>query len=39
MRGVIAMLFPARRLVTRKPQTHGFDPDRPPQLSKVTETF
>ena len=35
----IAMLVPAYRLIERTARGWGFDPDRPPQLSKVTETF
>jgi glucosamine--fructose-6-phosphate aminotransferase (isomerizing) len=35
----ITMLVPAYRLVERTARAWGFDPDRPPQLSKVTETF
>lgn len=35
----IAMLVPAYRLIERTARAWGFDPDRPPQLSKVTETF
>jgi glucosamine--fructose-6-phosphate aminotransferase (isomerizing) len=35
----IAMLVPAYRMIERTALDWGFDPDRPPQLSKVTETF
>jgi glucosamine--fructose-6-phosphate aminotransferase (isomerizing) len=35
----ITMLVPAYRLIERTARAWGFDPDRPPQLSKVTETF
>lgn len=35
----ITMLVPAYRLVESTAQAWGFDPDRPPQLSKITETF
>lgn len=35
----ITMLVPAYRLVECTARAWGFDPDRPPQLSKVTETF
>ena len=35
----ITMLVPAYRMVERAARAWGFDPDRPPQLSKVTETF
>jgi glutamine---fructose-6-phosphate transaminase (isomerizing) len=35
----IAMLLPAYRMIERTARSWGFDPDRPPQLSKVTETF
>ena len=35
----IAMLVPAYRLIEQTAVSWGFDPDRPPQLSKVTETF
>jgi glucosamine--fructose-6-phosphate aminotransferase (isomerizing) len=35
----IAMLVPAYRMIERAARAQGFDPDRPPQLSKVTETF
>jgi len=35
----ITMLVPAYRLIERTAQEWGFDPDRPLQLSKVTETF
>jgi glucosamine--fructose-6-phosphate aminotransferase (isomerizing) len=35
----ITMLIPAYRLIERTARAWGFDPDRPPKLSKVTETF
>ncbi len=35
----ITMLVPAYRMIERTARSFGFDPDRPPQLSKVTETF
>ena len=35
----IAMLIPAYRMIERTARVCGFDPDRPPWLSKVTETF
>ena len=35
----IAMLLPAYRMIERTARAGGFDPDRPPQLTKVTETF
>lgn len=35
----IAMLVPAYRMIERTALAWGFDPDRPPQLSKVTETY
>jgi glutamine---fructose-6-phosphate transaminase (isomerizing) len=35
----ISMLVPAYRMIERAARAWGFDPDRPPQLSKVTETF
>jgi glutamine---fructose-6-phosphate transaminase (isomerizing) len=35
----ITMLLPAYRMIERTAREWGFDPDRPPQLSKVTETF
>lgn len=35
----ITMLVPAYRMIERTARAWGFDPDRPPQLSKVTETF
>src|SRR5947209_7995311 len=35
----ITMLVPAYRIIERIAREWGFDPDRPPQLSKVTETF
>ena len=35
----ITMLVPAYRMIERTAQSWGFDPDRPPQLTKVTETF
>jgi glucosamine--fructose-6-phosphate aminotransferase (isomerizing) len=35
----IAMLVPAYRMIESVARQFGFDPDRPPHLSKVTETF
>ena len=35
----ITMLVPAYRIIERTAREWGFDPDRPPQLSKVIETF
>ncbi len=35
----IAMLVPAYRMVEQIARQFGFDPDSPPHLSKVTETF
>jgi glucosamine--fructose-6-phosphate aminotransferase (isomerizing) len=35
----VTMLIPAYRLIEQIARAHGFDPDRPPRLSKVTETF
>jgi glucosamine--fructose-6-phosphate aminotransferase (isomerizing) len=35
----ITMLVPAYRMIERTAREWRFDPDRPPQLSKVTETF
>lgn len=35
----IAMLLPAYRAVESAARQHGFDPDRPPYLAKVTETL
>ena len=35
----IAMLVPAYRMIERTARAWGFDPDRPPWLSKATETF
>ena len=35
----ITMLVPAYRMIERTAREWGFDPDRPPQLTKVTETF
>jgi glucosamine--fructose-6-phosphate aminotransferase (isomerizing) len=35
----IAMLVPAYRMIEHTARMWGFDPDRPLQLSKVTETF
>ena len=35
----ITMLVPAYRMIERTARDWGFDPDRPPQLTKVTETF
>jgi glutamine---fructose-6-phosphate transaminase (isomerizing) len=35
----ITMLIPAYRMIEETARAWGFDPDRPPWLSKVTETF
>jgi glucosamine--fructose-6-phosphate aminotransferase (isomerizing) len=35
----ITMLIPFYRAIERLARERGFDPDRPPQLSKITETF
>jgi glucosamine--fructose-6-phosphate aminotransferase (isomerizing) len=35
----IAMLAPAYRLIEHAARAKGFDPDRPPHLSKVTQTL
>jgi glutamine---fructose-6-phosphate transaminase (isomerizing) len=35
----ITMLVPAYRMIERTARKWGFDPDRPPRLSKITETF
>jgi len=35
----IAMLIPAYRMIEQIARQFGFDPDSPPHLSKVTETF
>jgi glutamine---fructose-6-phosphate transaminase (isomerizing) len=35
----ITMLIPAYRMIEHTARKWGFDPDRPPQLNKVTETF
>ena len=35
----ITMLIPAYRMIEQTARTYGFDPDRPPRLSKNTETF
>ena len=35
----ITMLIPAYRMIERTARAWGFDPDRPPQLTKITETF
>jgi glucosamine--fructose-6-phosphate aminotransferase (isomerizing) len=35
----ITMLVPAYRMIEQTARQFGFDPDRPPHLSKVTETF
>jgi glutamine---fructose-6-phosphate transaminase (isomerizing) len=35
----IAMLVPAYRMIEQTAREWGFDPDHPPWLSKVTETF
>jgi glucosamine--fructose-6-phosphate aminotransferase (isomerizing) len=35
----ITMLIPAYRLIEQTARRWGFDPDHPPRLSKITETF
>lgn len=35
----ITMLVPAYRMIEQAARGRGFDPDRPPSLSKITETF
>jgi glutamine---fructose-6-phosphate transaminase (isomerizing) len=35
----ITMLIPAYRMIEQIARAWGFDPDRPPRLSKITETF
>ncbi|MBR1122729.1 SIS domain-containing protein [Bradyrhizobium lablabi] len=35
----ITMLVPAYRMIEQAARACGFDPDRPPRLSKITETF
>src|SRR5579871_4454522 len=35
----ITMLIPAYRMIEHTARARGFDPDRPPQLTKITETF
>jgi len=35
----ITMLIPAYRMIEQTARIFGFDPDRPPRLSKITETF
>jgi glucosamine--fructose-6-phosphate aminotransferase (isomerizing) len=35
----ITMLVPAYRMIEQAARACGFDPDRPPSLSKITETF
>ncbi|WP_245446745.1 SIS domain-containing protein [Bradyrhizobium sp. MOS002] len=35
----ITMLMPAYRMIEQAALSCGFDPDRPPRLSKITETF
>jgi glutamine---fructose-6-phosphate transaminase (isomerizing) len=35
----ITMLVPAYRMIEQTARQWGFDPDRPPRLSKITETF
>jgi glucosamine--fructose-6-phosphate aminotransferase (isomerizing) len=35
----ITMLVPAYRMIEAAARARGFDPDRPPRLSKITETF
>jgi glutamine---fructose-6-phosphate transaminase (isomerizing) len=35
----ITMLVPAYRMIEQTARKRGFDPDRPPRLSKITKTF
>jgi len=35
----ITRLAPAYRMIEQAARACGFDPDRPPHLSKITETF
>jgi len=35
----ITMLVPAYRMIEQAARARGFDPDRPPRLNKITETF
>ena len=35
----ITMLIPGYRMIEQTARKWGFDPDRPPRLSKITETF
>jgi glucosamine--fructose-6-phosphate aminotransferase (isomerizing) len=35
----ITMLVPAYRIIEQTARGCGFNPDRPPHLSKITETF
>jgi len=35
----ITMLVPAYRMIEQTARAYGFDPDRPPSLKKITETF
>jgi glucosamine--fructose-6-phosphate aminotransferase (isomerizing) len=35
----ITMLVPAYRMIEQAARARGLDPDRPPRLSKITETF
>jgi glucosamine--fructose-6-phosphate aminotransferase (isomerizing) len=35
----ITMLVPAYRMIEQTARAFGLDPDRPPRLSKITETF
>jgi len=35
----ITMLVPAYRMIEQAARACGFDPDRPPRLNKITETF
>jgi glucosamine--fructose-6-phosphate aminotransferase (isomerizing) len=35
----ITMLVPAYRMIEQAARACGFDPDRPPRLTKITETF
>jgi len=35
----VAMLIPAYRAIEAVARRHGYDPDKPPHLSKVTRTL
>jgi glucosamine--fructose-6-phosphate aminotransferase (isomerizing) len=35
----ITMLVPAYRMIEQAARACGFDPDHPPSLTKITETF